>query len=69
MDDKKVYIVVNIRDFSCSLATLKKHAAALAMLSVATLMKHLDRGGGSATFGHVWVFRRVIVPAKTGRWA
>lgn len=66
---RKVYIVVNVRGFTCNLVTLKKHAAELAGVSVPTLMKHLNRSGGEATFGNNWVFIRHIYPAKTGRWA
>jgi hypothetical protein len=69
MTERKVYVVVNIRDFSCSLVTLKKEAAALARVSVPTLMKYLNKSGGEATFGNTWVFVRHLYPAKTGKWA
>jgi hypothetical protein len=32
-------------------------------------MKHLNKSGGTAVFGFVWIFVRTIIPAKTGRWA
>ena len=69
MNNRKVYVVVNIRNFSCNLVTLKKDVAYMAGISVPTLVKHLNKSGGTAIFGFVWIFQRTLTPAKTGKWA